>query len=107
MSSAGFYWSSRRTRTTGAAVIREIREELSLAMLLGRLFVLDWVPPGLYPNDGAMVVFDGGVLLADHTAKIVLQAEEPRSWAWCDDEDSEATARRVGSTRSSRTSSPR
>lgn len=71
----------------GAAVIREIREELSLAVSLGRLLVLDWVPPGLYPNDGAMVVFDGGVLLADHTAKIVLQAEELRSRAWCDDEE--------------------
>ncbi|MFI6166955.1 NUDIX domain-containing protein [Nocardia sp. NPDC051052] len=67
-----------------AAVIREIREELGLAVSIGRLLVLDWVPPGRYPTDGVMLVFDGGVLSAERAAAISLPAQELRSWSWCD-----------------------
>ncbi len=90
-----------------AAVVREIHEELSLAVSLGRLLVVDWVPPGLYPSDGVMLVFDGGVLGADQTADIVLQTEELRSWAWCDDLEAaerlpDVLARRVAAARRAR-----
>ncbi|WP_218028303.1 NUDIX domain-containing protein [Nocardia yamanashiensis] len=67
-----------------AAAVREIREELGLEIELGRLLVTDWVPSGIYPGDGVMVVFDGGVLSAERAAAIVLPADELRSWAWCD-----------------------
>ncbi|WP_206045837.1 NUDIX domain-containing protein [Nocardia mangyaensis] len=67
-----------------AAVIREISEELDLTVPLGRLLVVDWVPPGIYPNDGVMLVYDGGLLGADRTARITLRSEELRGWSWCD-----------------------
>ncbi|WP_324198889.1 NUDIX hydrolase [Nocardia amamiensis] len=83
-----------------AAVVREVDEELGLAVRMGRLLVVDWVPPGLYPSDGVMLVYDGGLLSADQTAAIVLQAEELRSWAWCDETEAakrlpDVLARRV------------
>ncbi|MFI6219217.1 NUDIX domain-containing protein [Nocardia salmonicida] len=67
-----------------AAVVREIREELGLDVSPGRLLVVDWVPPGLYPDDGVMMIFDGSALTADQIAAIALPADELRSWAWCD-----------------------
>ncbi|WKG06906.1 NUDIX hydrolase [Nocardia sp. PE-7] len=67
-----------------AAVVREIREELGLDVSPGRLLVVDWVAPGLYPDDGVMMIFDGTVLTADQIAAIALPADELRSWAWCD-----------------------
>ncbi|MFI9507911.1 NUDIX domain-containing protein [Nocardia sp. NPDC052566] len=84
----------------GAAAVREIGEELGLSVPLGRLLVVDWVPPGLYPDDGLMLIFDGGGLGAAHTAAIVLQTDELRSWAWCDETDAaerlpDVMARRV------------
>lgn len=68
----------------GAAAVREIYEELGLQIELGRLLVVDWVPSGIYPGDGVMVVFDGGLLSAELVAAIALPADELRSWAWCD-----------------------
>ncbi|WP_067473554.1 hypothetical protein [Nocardia amamiensis] len=50
---------------------------------------MDWVPPGLYPSDGVMLVYDGGLLSADQTAAITLQEEELRRWAWCDEVEAE------------------
>ncbi|WP_245721678.1 NUDIX domain-containing protein [Nocardia crassostreae] len=44
------------------AATREITEELALTITPGRLLVLDWVPPGPYPTDGIMLLFDGGLL---------------------------------------------
>ncbi|MFD4433866.1 NUDIX domain-containing protein [Nocardia sp. NPDC058497] len=86
------------------AAVREIDEELGLRVPLGRLLVVDWVPPGLYPSDGVMLVYDGGVLGADQTAEIALQTEELRSWAWCDEVEAakrlpEVLARRVAAAR--------
>ncbi|MFD4459451.1 NUDIX domain-containing protein [Nocardia sp. NPDC058480] len=90
-----------------AAVVREIDEELGLTVSMGRLLVVDWVPPGLYPNDGVMFLYDGGQLRADQTAAIALQAQELVSWAWCDESEvSErlpaVLARRVAAARSLR-----
>ncbi|MGW4244155.1 NUDIX domain-containing protein [Nocardia sp. NPDC004722] len=84
----------------GAAVLREVGEELGLTIPLGRLLVVDWVAPGLYPDDGLMLIFDGGVLDSGRTEAIVLPREELRSWAWCDESQiaqrlPEVMARRV------------
>lgn len=84
----------------GAAVVREVREELGLDVCLGRLLVVDWVPAGLYPDDGLMLIFDGGELDIAQTSAIVLQSEELRSWAWCGESEAakrlpEVMARRV------------
>ncbi|WP_306215156.1 NUDIX domain-containing protein [Actinoplanes sp. RD1] len=65
-----------------AAVIRELAEELGLAVEPGRLLVTDWVPPRAGRTEGLMLVFDGGVLSAARAADIVLPADELRSWAW-------------------------
>lgn len=83
-----------------SAAAREVREELGLDVTPGRLLVVDWVPPGLYPDDGLMLIYAGGDLSAEQTAAITLQAEELRSWRWCDPLEAderlvEAMARRV------------
>lgn len=65
------------------AAIRELDEELGLAVVPGRLLVADWVPPGPGRTDGVMFVFDGGVLDPAREAKIHLPPDELRSWAWC------------------------
>lgn len=44
----------------GAA--REVREELGVEAQLGRLLVLDWLPPYLGWDDAVELIFDGGVL---------------------------------------------
>ena len=66
-----------------AAVVREIEEELGLSVLPGRLLLVDWVPPRPDRTEGLMLVFDGGLLTPEQTARIRLPAEELRSWAWC------------------------
>ncbi|MFC6012977.1 NUDIX domain-containing protein [Nocardia lasii] len=93
-----------------AAAAREIHEELGLKVPVGRLLVVDWVPPGLYPSDGLMLVYDGGVLSADRTAGIALPADELRSWAWCDEVEAAnrlpaVLARRVAAARRARNES--
>ncbi|MFB9363609.1 NUDIX hydrolase [Actinoplanes nipponensis] len=64
--------------------IREISEELGLAVSPGRLLVVDWVPPREDRTEGLMLLFDGGMLTPDDSRKIRLPPEELRSWAWCD-----------------------
>ncbi|MFI7546499.1 NUDIX domain-containing protein [Actinoplanes sp. NPDC049599] len=69
------------------AAAREITEELGLAVVPGRLLVVDWVPPRDGRTDGLMLVFDGGRF----TDPVRLDTSELRSWAWCDPD--EATQR--------------
>ena len=75
----------------GQAAVREVREELGLALPLGRLLAVDWVAPGpprsdALASEGLMMVFDGGVLTADQVAAIELQREELRGWAFVPEE---------------------
>jgi ADP-ribose pyrophosphatase YjhB (NUDIX family) len=83
-----------------SAAVREIKEEIGLAVQPGRPLVTDWVPPRPDRTEGLMMVFDGGVLASEQTARIQLPAEELRSWAWCTEDEagerlSELLARRV------------
>lgn len=65
-----------------AAAIREIHEELGLAVTPGRLLVVDWVPPRPTRTEGLMIVFDGGILAPEQTAAIQTPPGELRQWAW-------------------------
>ncbi|WP_196812371.1 NUDIX hydrolase [Nocardia sp. CNY236] len=90
-----------------AAAVREIREELDLVVPIGRLLVVDWVPPGRYPSDGVKLIYDGGLLSVDRTAEITLRAQELRCWAWSDDGEAAkrlpgALGRRVAAARRAR-----
>jgi 8-oxo-dGTP diphosphatase len=64
------------------AAVREVNEELGLAVAPGRLLVVDWVPPRANRTEGVMFVYDGGVLDPARTVHIHLPAEELRGWAW-------------------------
>ncbi|MBO3738704.1 NUDIX hydrolase [Actinoplanes sp. NEAU-H7] len=69
------------------AVVREIEEELGLSLRPGRLLVTDWVPPRPGRTEGLMLVFDGGILTREQTARIRLPAAELRGWAWCTEQE--------------------
>ncbi|MHA6757462.1 NUDIX domain-containing protein [Streptacidiphilus sp. PAMC 29251] len=79
---------STPTSPPGRAAVREVREELGLELPLGRLLVVDWVPPDprysadRLMSEGVMTVFDGGVLTAEQIAAIVPQREELRGYAF-------------------------
>lgn len=83
-----------------AAVVRELKEELGLSVTLGRLLVVDWVPPRPDRTEGLMLLFDGGVLTPSQTEQIRLPADELRRWAWCTEQEagewlSELLTRRI------------
>jgi 8-oxo-dGTP diphosphatase len=65
------------------AAVRELKEELGLVVVPGRLLVVDWVPPRCGRTEGVMFVYDGGVLEPTAAAEILLPAAELRGWAWC------------------------
>jgi 8-oxo-dGTP pyrophosphatase MutT (NUDIX family) len=83
-----------------AAAVREVGEELGLAVVPGRLLVVDWAPPFEGLTEGVKFVYSGGVLDPVGAVEIRLPADELRSWAWCtlpeaDARLSELLARRV------------
>ncbi|RZU46531.1 ADP-ribose pyrophosphatase YjhB (NUDIX family) [Krasilnikovia cinnamomea] len=53
---------------------REVAEELGIQREVGRLLVLDWVPPNAQRRAWFGYVFDGGVL--DDASAITLQSDE-------------------------------
>lgn len=65
------------------AVARECREELGIDVEVGRLLVMDWVPPRRLPDDGLMLLYAAGPI---DSTQIVLPPEELKSWLWCDRE---------------------
>lgn len=65
-----------------AAALREAREELGLDVEIGRLLVVDWLPPQPPKTEGLMFLFDGSVLEDDVVARIVLPEEELEEWAF-------------------------
>jgi hypothetical protein len=58
------------------AAMREMKEELGMRVPLGRLLVVDWVPPRTDRTEGVMFVYDGGTLDKQRTADIYLPAAE-------------------------------
>lgn len=79
---------------------RELREELGLEIEVGRLLVVDWLPPDPPRPEGWMFVYDGGVLRDGATGAIRLPPEELLEWRFVqlDDIDglvSEFKARRL------------
>lgn len=59
-----------------AACHREVREEIGVALAIGRLLVVDWVPEHGVWGDGLMFIFDGGYLNEAQIVSINLPADE-------------------------------
>lgn len=59
---------------------REVREELGLDVVVGRLLVVDWVAPRNESRGWIGFVFDGGMV--DNPDQIVLQVEELDEFAF-------------------------
>jgi len=65
-----------------ACVTREVREELSVDLPVGRLLVVDWLPVRPRKTEGLMMLFDGGVLDAAVTKRFRLSPDELAAWRW-------------------------
>jgi ADP-ribose pyrophosphatase YjhB (NUDIX family) len=63
------------------AAIREVQEELGITPPLGRLLAVDWAPNET-EGDKVLYLFDGGQLGQDDVARISLQPEELKSFAF-------------------------
>jgi len=66
----------------GAA--REVREELGIDLEIGRLLVVDWMPPYLGWDDAIEMIFDGGVVAEGDLAYWSLQPTEIKAVALTD-----------------------
>lgn len=80
-----------------AACRREIKEELGLELLLGRLLVVEWQGPEPERTESLMFLYDGGVV---EKQVISLPADELRSYAFVAPENldqylAERLARRI------------
>ncbi|WP_043453338.1 NUDIX domain-containing protein [Streptomyces fulvoviolaceus] len=63
------------------AAVREVREELGIAVSLGRLLAVDWAPSA-GEGDKVLYLFDGGQLTPETLARIALQPEELKGHAF-------------------------
>lgn len=82
------------------AVGREVEEELGLHLSPGGLLLTDWLPPWGGWDDALCLVFDGGAHDAALVDRIIPQAREIRSAAFCtldevDERAADFTARRI------------
>lgn len=82
------------------AVVREVEEELGLAIDAGDLMLTDWLPPWGGWDDAVCLVFDGGVHDASVLADVVKQEREIRDVRFCTLDEvrelaADFTARRV------------
>jgi len=69
-----------RGESPADAAIREVREELGLDTIAGRLLAVDYRPPVADGRGDALrFVFDGGTLTDDQLARISLPPEEIRA----------------------------
>jgi len=62
------------------AAKREIREELGVDIVVGRLLLIDWNPAGYLPDDGVIFLYLGGRL---DDRQIRLPSDELSEWCWC------------------------
>jgi ADP-ribose pyrophosphatase YjhB (NUDIX family) len=67
-----------------AAVRREVTEELGVELAIGRLLVVDWLPPRPPKNEGLMLLFDGGLIDEQLASRFVVPAAELEEWAFVD-----------------------
>lgn len=58
----------------GAA--REVQEELGVVLELGRLLIIDWMPPYLGWDDAVELIFDGGAIESHQLDALTLQPTE-------------------------------
>jgi 8-oxo-dGTP pyrophosphatase MutT (NUDIX family) len=84
------------------AVAREVDEELGLEIPAGPLLLTDWLPPWGGWDDALCLVFDGGAHDASLVDRIVPQAREIRTAAFCtldevDERAADFSARRIRS----------
>jgi 8-oxo-dGTP pyrophosphatase MutT (NUDIX family) len=71
---------SERDESPLATCVREVREELGIEPVIGRLLGVDWVPPRGVWDAGLMFVFDGGVLSQEVLSEITLASAELERW---------------------------
>jgi 8-oxo-dGTP diphosphatase len=62
--------------TPRLGAIREVREELGIDLAVGRLLLVDWMPPYLGWDDAIEMIFDGGTVAESELAGWSLQPAE-------------------------------
>ncbi len=62
---------------------REVREELGIDLVVGRLLVADWMPPYLGWDDALELIYDGGTVTAAELEHYVLQPSEIKAARLC------------------------
>jgi 8-oxo-dGTP diphosphatase len=70
--------------TPRQGAIREVTEELGITLAVGRLLVVDWMPPYLGWDDAIEMIFDGGLVGEDDLAGWSLQPTEIKRVALVD-----------------------
>jgi 8-oxo-dGTP pyrophosphatase MutT (NUDIX family) len=70
--------------TPRQGAIREVTEELGVELAVGRLLVVDWMPPYLGWDDAIEMIFDGGLVSEDDLAAWSLQPTEIKRVALVD-----------------------
>lgn len=65
-----------------AGAVREIDEELSLDVEVGRILVVDWLAPYLGWEDAVELIFEGGQLTQEQIETIVADPGEIRAVHW-------------------------
>jgi 8-oxo-dGTP diphosphatase len=66
------------------AAAREVREELGIDLEVGRLLVVDWMPPYLGWDDAIEMIFDGGMVAENDLADWLLEPTEIKAVALVD-----------------------
>lgn len=70
------------SESPAACVVREVREELGLAVQVRGLLAVDWLPPWLGWRDAILLVFDLGTVPSTTREQAVLEAHEIRAVHW-------------------------
>jgi len=70
--------------TPRLGAVREVREELGIELAVGRLLVVDWLPPYLGWDDAIEMIFDGGTVTEADLATWSLQPTEIKRVALVD-----------------------
>ncbi|WP_231333237.1 NUDIX domain-containing protein [Actinomadura graeca] len=76
---------SEANESPADTVKRELREELGLDIVPGRLLCVDWVAPHGPWDDSLMFLFDGGVLSGEQIARLSLHDDELSAFAFCNE----------------------